>query len=875
MKTTERASPAKSKAIPVYRRKLAGLQEKFQAGGDGLTLVRGRSAAVDDLVLAAYRRCFCEDTGAPLGFCLAAVGGYGRQELFPHSDVDLLLLFARQVGQGISKEQIAEFLRELWDAGLRLGHSVRLLAECGSLDPQNTEFSVSLLDTRFLAGDAALFARLMKETVPRLVQRERTALLRNLTGLAELRHKKFGETIFHLEPDVKEAPGGLRDYQLACWLATILRADEKGLPERTELPEVARREIAAAFEFLAAARSHLHLLGGRDVNVLTFDMQEQVAAHAHHEPDEAAAVPLGAEQFMRHYFRHARGIHRLALQAVRQSAAPRSMLSQWFQQRQERVSNADFAVHGGEAFLRNPMNAQRDPSLWLELFEFQARHGVALSLETERRLQRHLPEAADWARHAADLWPRFRRILALPHAYAALAAMHELGLLGALFPEFGLIESLVIRDLYHKYTVDEHSLLTIKNLHGLRQAAERDPAGRNEKSEKHDGRPPAAAMFADLFEELDQPELLALALLFHDLGKSAEGDHVRASLSLLDPVLERLGLAEQEREVVRFLVENHLLMSSTMSTRDISDPAVVREFATRAATAERLKMLCLVTYTDIKSVNPGALTPWKEESLLQLFLAAHNELNRQLDTDRTTPGEAGMVFRPEVAAFLEGFPRRYLKTHTPAEILGHFRLAQELAQQPVRLSLAHHRAHHQLLVLTSDHPFLFAAITGTLSAFGMNIVAAEAFSNRAGTVLDTFRFTDLHRTLELNPDEGDRLLDTLKDAILGQVDVAKLIEGRAERPALGRASYRVETRIRFDSEASASSTLLEVITRDRHGLLYRIANVLSAHGCNIEVVLVDTQGQKAIDVFYLTRDGAPLDPEWQAALGAELRRVLD
>ena len=863
MQGSRSSAPSKVKAAPAYHRRCAQLREEFLACGDGPALVRGRSAAVDQLVLSAYTRYLSADPIGPPAFCLAALGGYGRQELFPYSDVDLLLLFARQIGHPVTREQIAEFLRELWDAGLHLGHSVRLLAECGTLTHHNTEFSVALLDTRFLAGDRELFERLQQETMPRLVQRERTALLRNLTALAELRHKKFGQTIYHLEPDVKESPGGLRDYQLAGWLSRILRAEDKALPAREELPETARREVVAAYQFLAAARAHLHLLAGRDSNTLSFDLQEELARQS--SPSQGGT---SAEQWMRFYFGHVRHVHRMVGHSLRQSAAPRSTLSQWFQQRQERFSNADFAVHSGEVFLRNPIRAQRDPGLWLDLFEFQARHGVALSLETERRLERQLAELAEWAEQAPDLWPRFRRILTLPHAYTALAAMHELGMLGALFPEFRLIESLVIRDLYHKYTVDEHSLLTIKHLQELKPLA-----GRKQSARTPEGRFPGR--FAELFAELDQSEPMLLALLFHDLGKSGYGDHVRVSLQLVDPILARLNMEEAERDLVRFLVGNHLLMSVTLSTRDLSDAATIQEFAARMGTAERLKMLCLFTYADIQSVNPTALTPWKEDGLWQLYIAAHNELTRQLDSDRAAPGEMPASFRPEVVAFLEGFPRRYLKTHTPAEILVHFGLAQQLAQHPVQLSLSHHHGHYQLLVLTFDHPFLFAAITGTLAALGMNIVKAEAFSNRQGTVLDTFQFMDLHRTLELNSEESERLLKALENAVLGKVDVAELIAGRLDRPPPGRTRYRVETRIRFDNPASAHSTLLEVVTRDRPGLLYLMSNVLSAHGCNIEVVLADTQGPKVIDVFYVTREGSPLDVEWQSALEKELCRVLE
>jgi [protein-PII] uridylyltransferase len=464
--------------------------------------------------------------------------------------------------------------------------------------------------------------------------------------------------------------------------------------------------------------------------------------------------------------------------------------------------------------------------------------------------------------------------------------MHRLGLLTRLFPEFRAIDSLVIRDFYHRYTVDEHSFMTLENLHRLLR----------EKAVVAKGSPPSLTAlrtweqkFAEILSELEQPELLYLTLLFHDVGKGMPefDSHVQGSLLALERIQRRLEIPEEAWETVQFLVASHLEMSAAAQRRDVFDPETVRRFAKVVGTMERLKMLCLLTYTDICSVNPEALTPWKAELLWQLYAATANYLSRSVDDERLRIAVTSSEEIEEILAvlgtpasaedlhfFLEGFPRRYTATHTPEQIAGHLGLARRLVNKPIGMELEPLNGHFELTVVTADRPYLFASITGTLAAWGMSIVKADAFANAAGIILDTFRFIDLHRTFELNPSERERFKKNLTDVLKGTVGLEKLLSGRARAEAATQPKVEVSTRVRFDSQSSSHSTLLELLAQDRPGLLFDVSSVLADQGCNIEIALIDTEGQRAIDVFYLTCRGVKLDPATQEAVDQALRKRL-
>jgi [protein-PII] uridylyltransferase len=347
-----------------------------------------------------------------------------------------------------------------------------------------------------------------------------------------------------------------------------------------------------------------------------------------------------------------------------------------------------------------------------------------------------------------------------------------------------------------------------------------------------------------------------MALLFHDMGKSdgLEG-HAVASARLAERVLERMQMPESDRRTVLFLIEHHLDLSAVMNSRDLSDPATGVELASRVETIEHLRLLTLMTYADISAVNPDAMTPWRLEQLWRTYLVGYRELTRELETERIHLRE-----HDETSEFLEGLPTRYLRTHTPDEIRKHVELARTAAESGVVVDLLRSSGVYTLTVLTPDRPNLFASLAGCLSAFGMNIVKAEAFSNQNGTVLDTFRFADPMRTLELNPAEMDRLKATVRRAVLGKEDVPRLLRGRAKPTHLSKHA-EVKPAVAFDGDASDSATLVEIVAEDRPGLLYELASTFSAAGCSIEVVLIDTEAHKALDVFYITKDGSKLDEQ--------------
>jgi [protein-PII] uridylyltransferase len=332
-------------------------------------------------------------------------------------------------------------------------------------------------------------------------------------------------------------------------------------------------------------------------------------------------------------------------------------------------------------------------------------------------------------------------------------------------------------------------------------------------------------------------------------------------MDLAEGAMDRIGMPETDREMVRFLIHNHLEMSSTMTRRDLADPATAEAFAAKVATLERLRKLTLLTYADIAAVNPEALTPWRQDLLWQLYVATHNQLTREMEADRIAAGPA----------FLQGLPTRYLRTHTPEQVQEHARLEEAFRQRGVAIGLNGRHSLYDLVVLASDRPFLFASIAGTLSSFAMNILRAEAFSNREGMILDTFVFEDPNRSLELNPGEADRLRQTLEHVLLGKIDVRELLQKRPASTAWRRP--RIARQITFDNETSAHSTLFHVITEDRSGLLYDLASTLSFNGCNIDVVLIDTEGHKAIDVFYVQSGGAKLPPERAREICGELERA--
>lgn len=807
-----------------------------------------------------------QEMEAPAHFALVAIGGYGRQMLFPHSDIDLLFLYEGASNDKELRDKIRRFSQEMWDMKLRLSPQTRTLAECDRLDPNNLEFTISLLDARYLAGDRELYHRLHDSTIPRLVMRESQLIVRELAKVTEARHAKFGNTVFHLEPNVKDGPGGLRDYNIVHWLSLVTAIERKrDWPDHDSLISPAlRSQFDSALDYLMSVRCFLHFRHGRDDNTLGWEAQAEAAATKVGIDGETAKSP---EDWMRVYFQHAKSIHRVATQLLAEIPASRSSLYREFQSWRSRLSNSNFSVVNGFILLQQP-GGVKDPGLLLSMFSFMAEHGLKLSTATEQRIEQALPFISAHLPKGAEIWKCLREMLGFPHAADGLRAMHHLKLLNLFLPELQPMDSLVVRDYYHRFTVDEHSFMAIESLHRLVE-----PQNEWEKR------------FGELLLELEQPELLFAALLLHDVGKGMPGyDHVDASLQAAEKCLQRLEVAPAERELILYLIASHLEISATLR-RDIFDPGTIRGFAGRVGTHERLKMLCLLTYADIKAVNLEALTPWKAENIWQLYIATSNELNRTVDqeyvhTDAADENLARVcalappTMGKKLGLFLEGLPQRYLKIYAPEAVLNQVEMANSLGHDPVQLDLRRGRHWFELTLVTPDRPALFAKVCGVLSAWGMNIVKANAFCNGAGTVLDTFYFTDRFRTLELNLPEWERFKRSINDVLCGEADLERLLRDRMRSERNSPAKVKIETRIQFDDDSSSHSTLLQVIAQDRPGLLHRISATLADQSCNIDVALIDTEGQMAIDVFYLTSAGGKLSQEHHEKLREALAEAL-
>ena len=841
------------------------IRQQFETGTSAKDTVRALCELADRNVNEVFAEALRVHEEESAGLCLLALGGYGRRLLFPYSDLDLLFLFDSEKAEEEFRPLISDFSRTLWDLGFRVSSAGRTLEECKRIEEDNAEFHLALLDRRLLAGDAELFDRLDTKVLAASEKQARPFLQAQLQKLTKERLARYGNTIFHLEPNVKDSPGGMRDYQAASWLRHINGTNGNFTSGEEEL-------AAGAVDFLSAIRCFLHYRNGRNDNTLTYELQSAAAERALAVRD---GYPRSAAEWMRLYFRHARTLNRQLLRVLEhKGAAP-----QTFKQRLlsvARVPKFDTSAESGPFAVRDGLlevtdqPALSDRAVTFSLFAEAARSGIPVSREAERCIAYILSHPELPPRNTQLSWATFKEILGADYPGLALRPMQRLGLLIDVLPEFGRIDSLVVRDFYHRYTVDEHTLRTIEHLQEL-------------------GEPPDARArpFGPLWKTVERRDLLIFSLLLHDIGKGMPVDnHVTGSMEALDSAAMRLGLSAEERAEVRFLIERHLDMSATMQRRDIFDPATVSGFSATVGTQERLQRLCLLTYTDIRSVNPEALTPWKAEMLWQLFVATSNHFSRTLDRDRLHASDEASVLAEvrelapgaateEVERFLEGFPRRYLAMHSAAEMARHFMLYRGLSEQTVQTELIAEKHSYSLTILTADRPALFATISGALAGWGMNIIKADAFANAAGVVLDTFHFADLYRTLELNPSEIERFQKSLTDVLTGKAALEPLLKSRITQTKSRSPKVTVPTRINFDDASSMQSTLMEIVTQDHSGLLHEIGSVLARMGCNIEVALIDTEGQKAIDVFYLTAAGKKLSAAKQDVLREVLQGSLN
>ncbi len=820
------------------------LVERVRTASAGIPAVRGYSERLDELL----RRIHSEArdlTQTP--HALLAVGGYGRKQMSLWSDVDLLIVFGGSVGAA-EERFLKSMLHPLWDLRLDVGHHIRELSDVKTVDSDNPEYLVALLDARFVDGDRDVF-----NTFSDACLRPGTAwsapTLEALRDLIKRRHAQFNHTLYHLEPDVKDVPGGLRDVAAARMLRRLARPD---LPPPFEVGRLAEAE-----DFMLRIRSILHLERGRNLNVLTHELQETVASAFGLED---SAPQRRVETLMSTYFHHARIVSRSLRVSMKSLTPPPDT---------EPVAiGRDLIKWGHEVSFGDGTRASLRPSMWLAAFETALDEDCELSSQVltciERHGDRYSPERFFPTEEERD---RLLRILRpRPGLYARLSDMHESGLLGRMFPEFQRIYCHVIRDFYHKFTVDEHTLRTIRNLESLCHPAER-----------------SRKRFAELLAELQAPELLVLSLIFHDVGKWTNKNHAEEGVRMALGALRRIRLPEPDIATVAFLIRHHLQMSTAAFRRDAEDPDVVHRLAQLVGTEERLKLLCLLTLADVEAVGPDVMTPWKEELLWQLYVDTYNRLTLGYGDEVIDPAEASLrelqeerpadIDARELERFVDGLPRRYLRFVDAPLVYQHIRLSRNLDASTVKCSLEVKDTIWELTVVSVDQPKLYAKICGVLSYFGMDILRGQAMSNEQGVALDIFQFTDAESFFRLNQTGQDEFIHRLEDVVAGREDVDKTLRPK-ERGLARRQRGRVRVIVHIDNQYSDRFSILEIIAQNAWGLLYRISRVISHHGCDIELVLVSTEGSRAVDVFHLTKSGGKLASEESARLCADLETML-
>ncbi len=858
-------------ALPTLKHALsagnAALKQRFLAGEAAARLVADRAALIDLVVSAAWGRA----AGTEHADCsLVAVGGYGRGELHPYSDVDLLVLTPSRPTP-LSPDSLSDFLTLLWDAGIEIRHSVRSAAECGQDAGEDLTVVTTLMEARLLLGPEELLWEMQAAIAPGKIWPSRPFFegkIREQQG----RHHRYDDSAYNLEPDVKGSPGGLRDIQTISWVALreYGRGDLEYLVSRGFLSPPELRLLLQGREFLWRIRFALHLLTGRHEDRLLFDHQSRIAQLFGYQD---ASYMLAVEQFMQRYYRTVMDLSRL-----------NEMLLQQFQEAILNDPNAEaeplnehFSVHNGFLQVADDGAFDRTPSALLELFLLlqQRPELKGVSAGTISLIRRSLNLIDDEFRQDPRNHRLFLQILRAKEGVThELRRMNRYGVLGRYVPAFGRIVGRMQYDLFHAYTVDEHTLFVVSNL-------------RRFALDRYNHEFPRCS---EIMQGLPTPELAYLAGLFHDIAKGRGGDH--SELGALDAesfVLEH-GMSRYDARLVAWLVRKHLLLSLTAQKRDISDPAVIREFASQIGDEVHLDYLYLLTVADVRGTNPKLWNSWKAQLFAELYNQAKRALRRGLekpiDRDeliserkvaaRTLPNLAG-VPESRIDALWAELGDDYFLRCRPEEIAWHTRLLSDREDEGRRVLVGvqddESGAGTSVVVYAPQDRSTFATATAVLDELGLNIADARIIRLGNGFSLSTYVVLENGGEQARDDDRRDQILRRLEQAITAGEDKALRVTRRPPRQV---RMFSTPTHVGFAADETNDRTVMEIVAGDRPGLLCQVGQVLRNHRVGIQAAKILTVGERAEDVFYVTDTaGAPLTPEACELLKTAVTQALD
>ncbi len=872
-----------------------------RAGTGGREICRGRAALIDILLRYLWDGAKSTLSGQAQkefpSLALVALGGYGRGELNPHSDVDFMFLHAGQVVAGSKplpslSKLMDGILYPLWDLGFKIGHSVRTIDESVQVANKDMQAKTSLIEARLVCGDGKLFDKFQKTVLAKCVRGHVDEYIAERLRDQAARHEKFGNSATMQEPNIKNGCGGLRDFQNLHWLAFFKYGTRtlKEMEEREFIGAAERKQLEAAYDFLLSVRNELHYQASRPVDVISKNLQPTVAHYLGYM-DRSPGLRL--EKFMRDLYSHSRNIYlitrsveeRLALlPPIQRLPSIRNLLRKPFGQKDQVVDGFKFL--GGQIHPSNPRVFRDQPRRLMRVFLYAQQRGLKLHPDLARLVKTELSLINREFLHDAHVRETFLEILnQRGNVSPILRAMHELGFLGKYVPEFGKLTCLVQHEFYHQYAADEHTLVCLEKLDRI---WEESASPRSE--------------YMELFEQVERPFVLYLALLLHDSGKAMPGNHAETGAKFSLRVARRLGLDGVTTHSLRLLIENHLAMIQISQRRDLEDPAVIRNFAAQVQRKENLTMLTLHTLVDSQATSDKLWNGFKDSLLLQLYrktigvLEGATDFLRAEETQRQLLEQEVMRLLPrsfgqeEVDAHFASLPSRYFQIHEPKDIITDLSLAhrfmhhqiaeEEKALEPV---LAWHnevdRGYSSAKVCTWDRSGLFSKIAGSFSASGINILSAQVFTRADGIVLDTFFVTDARTGTMVGREDREKFEEILLKVLTGEIsDLASLIS----RQKLARPLYqslegeRIPLRIDFDNDTSESRTVIDIETEDRLGLLYAISQVFAELSLDLALAKISTEKGAAIDTFYVCdEDGQKIHlPEHQHIVREKIRLAL-
>ncbi|HEU4685603.1 MAG TPA: [protein-PII] uridylyltransferase [Nitrospira sp.] len=854
--------------------------ERVLAGASGAETLSAMTEFVDGLIVGRYRAAVRQGGSetANVGLrqcCLMALGGYGRRELAPHSDIDLMFLY--QPGYDKAVEALVRaVLHPLWDCGFLVGHSMRTMADSLELAESDSTVKTSMMEARFLAGNPDLFQDFHRRYLRKIVSRNTDAYLDLKLEERGREYEKFGETVYLLEPNVKKSKGGLRDLHLLQWagMARFQAPTIRELSDRGILSRADSLALMEARELLWRVRALLHVHAGSAQEILTFDEQVWLAAHFGFQDQPHL---LAVEQFMQQYYKHTMGLHERCLRFVeRCRTVP-------FWRRITRFLPATrvdhyFAIRTGILTVSEEFRAKvlESPSLLLRLFDLARERSLAIDPPLLEDIHRHVDQVPADAFHHPDVSRIFLGIMAGPRTTATLEAMHRAHLLEKLVPAMGTVRGLMQFNQYHKYTVDEHSLLAV----GRAEALGHDPGP-----------------LGEIYRSIKRKDILHLAVLMHDLGKGHEEDHSEVGRRLAEEVGTRLGFDEHDLRTLSFLVHRHLLMAHTAFRRDPNDEKVVLPFAREVGTPDVLRKLVALTAADIAAVGPGVLTKWKESLLLDLYQRTMPELSGDRETQGAPERFAQVVAevsrhpivavqaefgRDWVERQLKLFPERYVYGTVPARIAAHLAAVRRLYAGEVVVDSEFNRelGTSEYTVITHNDltPGIFSKITGVMAASGLQILDAQILTRDDGIVVDSFHVADPdyqgEPPVERRHTVGERIAAVLK----GWEHVDDVLR-RGARLRLTRPLPKAPeaTEVRIDNETSDFCTIIDVFADDRQGLLHVITNAIFQLGLSIHAARISTRLDQVADVFYVTdQSGRKLsDPGQLERIRAGIEQAIE